>query len=358
MLMSMLFRHLVTLFLILLFGMKLLNHKSARDTELKYFWLTVLSCLLLVLEDTLEVLSSEDPAFRFWRTLLSVLGYTFRSSAALGLLLVVYPREKRNFSLCIPCLITLLVCATAFFTDIAFGFDENYAFYRGPLGYVAFIVPIFYLFLILWITYSRFTESRGMQKFIILGCAVFCLSAAVVDSLHGGVRLQEAIMISSIFFYIILRAHDNRRDALTGLLDRQAFYDDCTAFNSSIGVVASLDMNGLKRMNDTLGHHAGDEALIGIAACMKAVENRDTLIYRIGGDEFVILFFHAKEEAAVRAINQIRENVAKAGYSISAGYAMRDKNCDLEETIRESDSRMYKDKADHYRLNGQDRRKR
>ena len=291
-----LFRHLVTLFLILLFSMKLRDQKSAQDAELKFFWMTVFSCLLLVVEDTLETMSQADPSLRFWRTLLSVLGYTFRSSAALGLLLVVIPREKRTFMLYIPCLLTLLVSSTAFFTDIAFGYDENYNFYRGPLGYVAFIVPICYLVLILWFTLKRFSESKGLQKFIITGCAVFCLATSIVDALYGGIRLNEAIMISSIFFYIILRAHDNRRDALTGLLNRQALYDDCAGFSGRIEAVASIDMNGLKTMNDSLGHHAGDEALVRIAACMQAAANRNILAYRIGGDEFVILFFRASEE--------------------------------------------------------------
>ena len=89
-----LFRHLVTLFLILLFSMKLGVQKSAQDAELKFFWLTVFSCLLLVVEDALETMSQTDPSLRFWRTLLSVLGYTFRSSAALGLLLVVIPGKS------------------------------------------------------------------------------------------------------------------------------------------------------------------------------------------------------------------------------------------------------------------------
>ena len=357
MLLDMLFRHMVTLFMILFFSILLWNQKSSRDTELRYFWLTVLSCLILVVEDALESMAAEDPSLLFWRTFLSVLGYTFRSTAALGLLLVIVQREKRTFLLWIPSLITLLVSCTAFFTDAAFGYNEDYEFYRGPLGYVAFAVPILYIFLILWITYKRFTETKGLQKYIIPGCAVFCLAATAVDALHGGIRLNEAIMIGSIFVFIILRAHDNRRDPLTGLLNRQAFYDDCSTYGSGIGAVASLDMNGLKEMNDTLGHHAGDEALVRIAECMKAAVDRNTMVYRIGGDEFVILFFHAKEETVARAADQIRQNVAKAGYSVSAGYAIREQNGDLEESIRESDRRMYEDKANYYRSRGRDRRK-
>lgn len=358
MLLDMLFRHLVTLFMIALFSIMLFNQRSSRDTEQRYFWLTVLSCLFLVLEDALEVMASEDPSLRFWRILLSVLGYTFRSVAALGLLLVIIPDKKRRFIPWIPALVTLLVSSTAFFTDIAFGFDANYSFYRGPLGYVAFIIPIVYLLLILWITYRRFSESKGLQRFIIPGCAVFCLTAAVVDSLYGGIRLNEAIMISSIFFYIILRAHDNRRDPLTGLLNRHALYDDCDMYNKAINAVVSMDMNGLKKMNDSLGHHAGDEALARIAACMNDVADQDVLAYRIGGDEFVILFFRADEDAVRRSTARIMESIAKYGYSVSAGYSMRERDEDLEETIRRSDSRMYENKAKFYRTSGHDRRRR
>ena len=140
-------------------------------------------------------------------------------------LLVIVPQRRRNFILWIPSLVTLLVNLTAFFTDAAFGFDENYAFYRGPLGYVAFIVPVLYMLLILWITFTRFTESKGLQKYIIPGGVVFCMAAAIADSLHGGIRLNEAIMICSILFYYTLHAHDNRRDPLTWLLNRKSSRD-------------------------------------------------------------------------------------------------------------------------------------
>ena len=358
MLQDMLPRHLVTLFLIILLSILLRSQKSFRDSELRYFWLTVLSCLLLMFEDALEIIASEDPSLRFWRILLSVLGYTFRSTAALGLLLVVVPREKRTFRLWVPALITLAVSATAFFSDIAFSFDEDYDFCRGPLGYVAFVVPALYLLMIMWITYRRFSERKGIQVYIIPGCAVFCMASAITDALHGGIRLHEAVLISAIFFYILLRAHDNRRDPLTGLLNRQAFYDDCASLGDGVSAVASLDMNGLKRMNDTLGHHAGDEALVSIAGCMKAVSGRDIFTYRIGGDEFVILFFGMKEDDVTAAISRVRENIVKAGCSVSAGCVMREKGSDLEETIRESDSRMYADKAEYYRSSGHDRRRR
>ena len=352
------YRHLVTLFLILIFSLKLGGKKSFRDVETKYFWVTVFSCLILVLEDSLESVLSEYPAFRFWRTLLSIIGYTFRTTAAVGLLLVLVPPEKRRFWVWIPNLLLLLLCSTAFFTDICFGFDETYAFYRGPLGGAVFIVPMIYMLLILWNVVRLFSEKNGPERFILPVCAVFCLLTPIADVFGGGTRINEAIMMSSIFFYIVLYSRDNRHDKLTGLLNRQAFYDDCARYGNSIGAVASFDMNGLKELNDTQGHHAGDEALIKIGKCFMIAEDRHTEAYRVGGDEFVLLFFIEGEAGAAEMLGKIKESVKAAGYHISAGYAIREKGADLEETIKLADSRMYEDKTRYYREKGVDRLRR
>jgi hypothetical protein len=158
-----LYRHWVTIFTLLVFAIKLWPGKRFRNTETKYFWLTVLSTLILVIEDIIEVLCASDPSLRFVRIFVSVIGYTMRSVAGLSLLLVVLPYKKRRFIYWIPALITLATSSTAFFSDIAFGYDENYDFYRGPLGYVAFAVPIFYAIMILVIVFKNFYEKSSIE---------------------------------------------------------------------------------------------------------------------------------------------------------------------------------------------------
>ena len=302
-------------------------------------------------------MTAGNPALRFWRILFSVFGYTLRSTAVLGLLLVIIPKEKRNLVLWIPSLITLVICSTAFFTDIAFGFDDDYHFYRGPLGLIAFVVPVFYLLLILWVFFRHYTQRNSAGRYIIPICGVFCLVVTFVDVVYGGVRLNEAIVFSSVCFFLTLYSHDNRLDPLTGLLNRKAFYDDCNAQGRSIKAVISLDMNGLKRLNDSQGHKAGDEALIAIGRCIRDVTDHNTLAYRIGGDEFLILSVHDNEEKICQVEEQIKESVSREGYSISSGHAMRDSDGNLEDMIRVSDSRMYEDKANYYRQKGRDRRR-
>ena len=354
---EMLLQDLVPLFLILLFGIRLLDKKSFQNAETKYFWLTLVSCLLLVFENVLEAAAAQDPALRFWRTVLSILGYTLRSTAALGLLLVIVPRKNRSVLWWIPCALTFLINCTAFFSDAAFGFDEDYGFYRGPLGLVSFIVPLFYILMILIFSFSRRAEKSGAERFIIPGCVLFCIAATVKGVFFSGDDLTAAIIISSIFFYIVLYSHDNRLDPLTGLLNRQAYYDDCAALNKSVKAVASLDMNGLKDLNDSRGHQAGDEALKMIGRCLRDCADRKSSAYRIGGDEFAILFFRDDEEEIAALVNKIKEKVAADGYGISAGYAVCGSGRDLNAAISESDRLMYEDKANYYKTNGIDRRK-
>ena len=350
--------HFITLFLIFLFAVRLGYQRSARDKELRWFWLTVICSLALVIEDVLEVMTAQNPDLLYWRILLSVLGYVLRCTASAGLVYIVSRPEYRKKWIWIPWAINLAVCCTAFFTDIAFGFDEDYAFYRGPLGYVCFIVPFFYLMMILYLTFRRYSEgSRKSDRIILVTCVVLCISASVLDALHGGVRLNMAIMVSCTFFYIFLRSYDVRRDSLTRVLNRQSLYADCAEEKKHISAVASLDMNGLKEINEKQGRAAGDAALKKIGDCLRAVTDPDVRAYRIGGDEFLILFIR-KDEITVRQImHEMGERLAKTGYNIASGFAMREADEDPENLIHRADVRMFEQKAQYYRDKMHDRRR-
>lgn len=351
-------QHIITIIMVVMFSMMLWTRKSFRNLETRYFWLTIISCLTLVVEDVLETMCAADPDLRFWRTLLSATGYTFRSVATLSLLLIIIPQSKRNLFLWIPSLLTLLTNCTAFFTDLAFGFDEEYAFYRGPLGYVAFIVPLFYTVLILWYTFRHIAERTGPDKYIVPVGAISCISSSVVDVFYGGNHFTQALIVSSIFFYLLLYSHDNRLDPLTGLLNRHAFYDDCASTGKNIKAVASLDMNGLKVLNDTIGHHAGDEALIKIAESITSNMKKNIAAYRVGGDEFILLFYNDNEEMIYDVKKKIKKSVEENRLSISIGYAFVNKDKDLDEAIRESDKMMYQDKEKFYKKYENDKRTR
>jgi len=104
-------------------------------------------------------------------------------------------------------------------------------------------------------------------------------------------------------------------DPLTGLPNRRTFFARLRAELEGDPLVpvtvAVLDANGLKQLNDELGHGAGDEALIRIGEMLSAgVRDRDT-VARIGGDEFAILFPGAPLLAAERVMRRVANNIAE-----------------------------------------------
>ena len=351
-------KHFIALFLVLLFGIRLSSRQYRRESELRYFWMTLVCCFLLILEDIFESVASDYPDLRFWRTLLSVAGYALRSTAILSLLLVVLRPEHRTWKIWIPNVINLLVCSTAFFSDITFGFDADYAFYRGPLGFVPFIVPLFYLGCILWVTFRHYSD-RGQKEdpLILITCAILCLLSALLDASIGGVRLHAALLISSVFFYVFLRSYDIRRDSLTLLLNRQSLYEDFDSIGRSVCAAASLDMNGLKVLNETEGYTAGDAALKKIADLLRESSSPNMRAYRIGGDEFVLLFFRMDEISVRHRMDEVRSRIDEAGCSVSCGCVMRGEKEDLNDLLSRSEVKMFEHKAQFYREKSLDLRR-
>lgn len=143
-------------------------------------------------------------------------------------------------------------------------------------------------------------------------------------------------------------------DALTGCGNRTAFnrvferkYDECR----SLGIIM-CDLNGLKAKNDVLGHEAGDKYLRDAADILKEVFRQEN-VFRVGGDEFVIVVTAWEAGRIEDCIRQVREKAAAREVSFAVGYSFREKAvCDFEEVYKEADQRMYEDKRAYYRTQG------
>ena len=107
------------------------------------------------------------------------------------------------------------------------------------------------------------------------------------------------------------------------------------------------DVNGLKRVNDTLGHDAGDELIRLAARIILGVFRAEDIVARIGGDEFGVLLpetdFSVADEAVRRIMNC--NEIINGQVSIAFGIATAESKDQLKEAIKLSDERMYLDKA-------------
>ncbi len=157
-------------------------------------------------------------------------------------------------------------------------------------------------------------------------------------------------------------------DRLTGCLNRRAYEDALAELKKRPPdedfVYVSTDVNGLKQVNDGLGHLAGDELLCGASECLLNSLGELGSIYRIGGDEFVALLT-ADEAALAGALDALRATTdgwrghCAEKLSISVGCAARRELPDalLDELVKTADARMYEAKREHYQKQGLDRRR-
>jgi len=166
------------------------------------------------------------------------------------------------------------------------------------------------------------------------------------------------VAVAIFVYYVFLILQLTKKDPLTGLLNRQAYYAAIKNHKKDITGVVSIDMNGLKTINDNEGHIAGDQALITLADCFKKSISGRRLVYRIGGDEFIIVCRKTSEKELIELVDDIKTNVSETKYSCSVGYCYSSSDKEtLEDMVKISDKMMYQDKAKYYKTTGIDRRK-
>lgn len=159
-------------------------------------------------------------------------------------------------------------------------------------------------------------------------------------------------------------------DVLSGALSRRAYMRDLEELNATEALPVDLvvfvaDINGLKQVNDALGHEAGDELIIGAANCLEAAFGASGRCYRTGGDEFVVLAHMSREEADAVMERLTQETAAWHGelvpeLTLSCGHALA-ADCEgmtAKLLVGEADLGMYDAKAEYYSHAGRDRRRR
>ena len=169
-------------------------------------------------------------------------------------------------------------------------------------------------------------------------------------------KKEQSAMLSSI-------SEMSNIDKMTGCFNRRSYEEDLSKMSANDQFIyISMDVNGLKIINDSHGHAAGDELICGAAACMRSCFDKYGKVYRIGGDEFVaVLFVQLEQFLWIKTEfdgdirywtgNQVEEISISCGY-VSSGER---KWASMKEIANVADIRMYEEKAMYYKKNGVDR---
>lgn len=186
-------------------------------------------------------------------------------------------------------------------------------------------------------------------------------------------QIKETLELTTFLISAVIANHQllsrlevmSRTDALTQVGSRNAMNERVDKLVSGedkspeIMGVAFADLNGLKTVNDTEGHTAGDKLLSKAASLLK-IAFGDYEIYRAGGDEFVIFCPDITEEKLAAQVAQLRSlTESTPDVSFAIGTALVSGEYDICKAMQTADERMYKDKQEYYRQHPEkDRRKR
>jgi len=157
-------------------------------------------------------------------------------------------------------------------------------------------------------------------------------------------------------------------DDLTGLYNRRGFADLGEQYlklarRSGRGVtLVYLDLDRFKTINDSLGHHVGDRALLKVSDILRAAFRRSDILARLGGDEFAVLALEASDESSELLVERLRERlrdfnqVSREPYRLSVSIGMSrhsgDMRVRLEDLLAEADNAMYEEKRGNRRMLG------
>ncbi len=155
-------------------------------------------------------------------------------------------------------------------------------------------------------------------------------------------------------------AYMSQVDELTGVMNRNSYETRLEELlkktDGSLGCVY-MDANGLHEINNHLGHDAGDEMLRSVADALLSSFDKET-VFRIGGDEFVVLVQDMPREEMERRAKKVAASVEKVKYSVSVGIDWQEGTPKISQVVAAAEADMRKNKADYYANHGGERQMR
>lgn len=149
--------------------------------------------------------------------------------------------------------------------------------------------------------------------------------------------------------------HLSTHDALTGVYNRHYFRTEMERVSGSLlypVAIIMIDLDNLKKVNDSLGHKAGDAYIQRAANLLRSCFRNQDIIARIGGDEFAIMLPQTDEPVLKSLLADLKAGIRKQGeplFNMSTGFALGTNGNNLDDVMQQADIRMYREKILHRR---------
>ena len=331
---------------ILLFLCLYLWFNRAYESRLsKFFFIPMILLAVLMVDDNIDYYFLSDKNVGLGHVLTAVVGYNVRIALMVSLIMIELRDEKRKVKMMvlIPGIVNLLITCCAFFTKWVFWYGADGKIVRGPLSYTPHVIS--FLYAILLFSYGIYVLRFGRWEECIIVCLATSLSVfgTLVETIYQlrGI-LIGVVAMDATFFYLYFHIENFKMDILTGTFNRVSFYADSQKLNGRSDVtVFSIDLNDLKKINDTQGHAEGDKAICNVAHLIQKHLAKGCRLYRVGGDEFVIICTGTPEKAVTQMEQELQTDMKASPYVFAVGKSSMKKGEDFEEVYRRADQEMY-----------------
>ncbi len=183
-----------------------------------------------------------------------------------------------------------------------------------------------------------YARAKGADEQIHIVMAFRDVNESIREEIRQQERYQKAVKERDL-------------DGLTGIKNRHCYERRLKEFKKSKNKTIScifIDVDGLRDLNNTEGHFAGDELIKFVSKTIVHFWTDDNA-FRIGGDEFVVFLFDQDEEKVKKNVASFEKKLSERDYSASVGFAtMPVKDLDVNGLISSAEEGMYRQKREHY----------
>lgn len=198
------------------------NKEMDKEVRNTFFFLCFLEFLELVFYSLeLKTATFEKPSY--WRIFFSAMGYSIRPILLLGILRISTRGKMKRWGeilFSVPAMINVIVAFSAFFTGIAYSYNEQNQFIRGPLGYTTHIILFFYLLCLLLFSFTKGKRRIVLENSVLwIACGVIVV-ALVAETVYSVRSLGRTAIVLSTFAYYLYFQTRGFREEIKGYMEK------------------------------------------------------------------------------------------------------------------------------------------
>ena len=234
----------------------------------------------------------------------------------------------------------------------------------GAVGASCWLQPtngIYWAYPTLFIAHFVLSRRTALVQSLVLTCSATTIAAVALDPLVA-VRVGATLVLTLVMIHVVLNVigelqtalvQQTITDPLTGAYNRRHLHDQLervaqAGLAPSGWAMLAIDIDHFKRINDQYGHAVGDEVLRRVVERVGHRKRKSDLLFRTGGEEFVLLLPDTAEHDAARVADQVRQQVQESAMlpdgsavTVSIGLSMRRPGQAADAWMREADNALY-----------------